>query len=88
MIHLVSHFLGIDTQSSPFYDFWSGLGPCVVAVVVAVLVYRVERAMTLRSLEFERRSLELEERLFEMEKQLLEKEDPDAASGQTPGHRT
>lgn len=34
-MHWLLHVLGIDTQQSNFYDFWSGIGtqiaPCVLA---------------------------------------------------------
>ena len=30
-MHLLLHVLGIDTQQSYAYDFWSGFGPCLIA---------------------------------------------------------
>ena len=29
-MHWLLHVLGIDTQQSEFYDFWSGVGPCII----------------------------------------------------------
>lgn len=31
MIHWLIHLLGIDTQQSWAYDFWSGFGPCLIS---------------------------------------------------------
>ncbi len=33
MPHWLIHLLGIDTQQSWAYDFWSGIGPCIIAFV-------------------------------------------------------
>ena len=42
MGHLIAHWLGIDTQQSPFYDFWSGVGTQLKPgwLWVGFLVYR------------------------------------------------
>ena len=31
--HWIVHILGIDTQQSWAYDFWSGIGPCLISLV-------------------------------------------------------
>lgn len=33
------HVTGIDTQSSPYYDFWSGIGPVLFTQGSILLVY-------------------------------------------------
>ena len=44
MGHLILHWFGIDTQQSPFYDFWSGIGPVLFAMlpfmVMAIVNWR------------------------------------------------
>lgn len=39
-MHLIAHVLGIDTQSSYFYDFWSGVGTQLTVVLSAAGLYR------------------------------------------------
>lgn len=41
LMHLLAHWLGLDTQKSPFYNFWSGIAS-QASVVVAYLALRVE----------------------------------------------
>lgn len=41
MIHWLVHVLGIDTQQSPYYDFWSGFAT-QTSVVVAYVALRWE----------------------------------------------
>jgi hypothetical protein len=70
LLHLISHFLGIDTQQSPYYDFWSGFaasGAAWIAILVAWFVFRAEQRLERISLDLERRSIELEERLLDLE---------------------
>lgn len=52
----VYHWLGVDTQRSPFYDAWSGVVPCVIAVVGLALVWW--------SIRLEIRALKLETQLI------------------------
>lgn len=33
MTHLLYHWLGLDTQQSPYYDFWSGFGAALAGWV-------------------------------------------------------
>jgi len=40
MIHWLLHVLGIDTQQSRWYDFWSGIGTNLALVAAAVTVIR------------------------------------------------
>lgn len=53
MIHLVLHVLGIDTQQSDWYDFWSGFGAsgaAWLAIMFAWYSLRIElRAMRLET---------------------------------------
>lgn len=37
-MHWILHVTGIDTQASPFYDFWSGFGACMAWIGTAVAV--------------------------------------------------
>lgn len=42
MMHEILHMLGIDTQQSYFYDFWSGVGTQITLIigVVAALKHK------------------------------------------------
>lgn len=44
MIHAITHFFlhifGIDTQQSPFYDFWSGIATQCSVIFAAVTYYK------------------------------------------------
>ena len=40
MLHALSHFFGIDTQSSPYYDFWSGVATQATLIFSAIGIYR------------------------------------------------
>ena len=40
MLHWISHFFGIDTQSSPFYDFWSGAATQASLLIAAAAFIR------------------------------------------------
>ena len=40
MLHAISHFFGIDTQSSHMYDFWSGVATQATLILAAIGAYR------------------------------------------------
>ena len=52
----LAHWLGLDTQASPFYNAYSGVIPCVLALVAIFLV--------IRSIRLEHRALRLEMQLI------------------------
>jgi hypothetical protein len=39
-MHWLLHVTGIDTQQSPWYDFWSGVGTQISLCLGAIAVYR------------------------------------------------
>lgn len=46
MIHWLLHVTGIDTQSSPFYDFWSGIGPVIfgqLPILGAIIIHTKQK---------------------------------------------
>lgn len=68
--HYVEHWMALDSQSTGWYMFWSGLGAASAgwcAIFLAYMVFRAEMRLERRSLELEERSLELEERLLNLE---------------------
>lgn len=40
MIHGILHVLGIDTQQSYWYDFWSGIGTQISLLLLGIGAYR------------------------------------------------
>lgn len=38
----VNHILGIDSQGSSFYMFWSGVGPVIASYLISRHALRVE----------------------------------------------
>ena len=40
MIHWFLHVTGIDTQQSPYYDFWSGIATQATVILSALGLYR------------------------------------------------
>jgi hypothetical protein len=39
-MHELLHWLGIDTQQSPFYDFWSGAATQLSVLFAAITYYK------------------------------------------------
>lgn len=68
--HYLEHWMAVDSQSTGFYMFWSGIGAASAgwcAILLAYRVFRAELRLELRSIALEERSLELEERLLALE---------------------
>lgn len=40
MLHFILHVLGIDTQQSYFYDFWSGVATQMSALAAVIVYYK------------------------------------------------
>lgn len=39
-MHWLEHLLGIDTQQSPYYDFWSGVATQASLLFAAISIYK------------------------------------------------
>jgi ABC-type nickel/cobalt efflux system permease component RcnA len=60
--YVVLHMTGIDTQQSPFYDFWSGIAPALVGAAAVWLAWRSLRLeLTLLKSEHQAIRRELQE---------------------------
>lgn len=55
----IRHLLGIDSQQTAFYMFWSGPGPCFVGMITVLLGYYAIR-LELRALKLEAQLLQRE----------------------------
>lgn len=66
----VRHVLGIDSQQTAFYMFWSGPGPCIVGLAgVALAWWAIRIALSSLRIENEQLSWELEQAQKQLEAQ-------------------